>query len=432
MRTALGLLVAIAALPVFAAPAAASDRCPRHTQSPRFEALRSHAFRQHVAVRGPGLVPAAASNVLTSALSVCDHRTGDTRTLRTSSRWIEHLSYGSVVKASGRRIGKVVVAGGRIAWTEETARPTSPATWRRTVWVASLRTGHLLRRRVVQRGRWVLVADDTRNVALTARGDLVWSGDRLGLWLWRVGSRPTRLSRQPAHGFVLLDAGRTLIWNLDDLVDLRAVDIRPVADDHGCPRRPGFTTVASTPELLVSTRTVPAPNASVFSDSWTLWRACSRLTHRDRLVYGGSRSFFDVADAAILGLTGSLMLLEERYGGKGGSWTQLELIDVLRGRHLRVPVDYASVDHDVVLLADGSFAWIGLPEGPNVAVFLQRPNGDRTLLDAVAFPERRYEDQYTFYPTPPPIPPITSLALTGTTLTWLHAGEPRTFDVALA
>jgi hypothetical protein len=369
------------------APAAhAAPACTKTKDGPRYTAQR-----------------VAGGN--TTAIATCDHRTGAARTLHRSRA---AMKKGRTVR--GTRIVAAAAGGRRLAWIEVVA-PDGPA--RRstaTLRTADIVTGRRGRTRVLRRGAGarVLLVD---GLVVSARDDLAWTiGPQL--WIWRAGAQPHAGTRR-AGQLDLVD-GYTLVG-----VDGQPIDLRSPKQRDGCPQRPSAVTVAATPALMV-TRAQSA--STVMEDgTWDIWRVCDRASHRETAVYQdfSVKGFTAGGGADLEGVAGPYVLLavSQPYGHYEPNPPHLRLFDSRDGRLVRDeaagPYKTPETWNDVILLDDGSFAWIAAQEsahGAPRALLLARIGAPRALLDAEA-------------------PGPQGLTASGRTLSWTNGGAQRSYAV---
>jgi hypothetical protein len=296
-----------------------------------------------------------------------------------------------------------------VAWAEHINRGAGLDGGAFVVRLAAFPAGRVVRQRVVWTGRGTL--HDSIGIAVNRWRDVVWSVPR-GVWLWRSGRAPRLLADgrwSAAPRLQLYDGGRTVAWDAEHVLDLRAPRQR-----HGCPRRAGFATVASTARALVTRARLPDED---HVDDFIVWRTCWRAEHRDHVVFAGDDADPDnefaghgLRDRAAGYAEPWLLLDAERWSKYGDHDERLILVDVTTGGVTVVADGRDDVDQ-AVLLGDGSVAWMSTSRtAPSTVALRLARRGTRPIdLDSGSA--------------------LTALSASGNTLSWLHDGQPRTYVV---
>lgn len=229
--------LAAAVLPAAAAGAQTPDRCAQRADGPRHSA------------RATWQVGAGLDSRLRTVVHLCDHRSGRERTVRRAV-WDDDG------RPLGRVIGDASAARGRLAWIEARYTPRGRTRYRAVarVVVRSIRTGRVLRSVVVGRAA---DADPFSGggfdqpplgVELTGAGELAWLVGRK-LVVAAPGRRARVITRTAAAPLQLED-GITLVWGAHEGFGFH--DLRRPPSAGGCPRRSKWTTVARSPEAVVT------------------------------------------------------------------------------------------------------------------------------------------------------------------------------------
>jgi hypothetical protein len=386
----------------------AHGACVRASQGPRLDAqLQQHEaarFDEPTVDHGYDLIRV----VTTTSVRVCDRRTGRT-TVLARGRVATRRERSKLVYARGREILRVSAAGHYVAWTERITAGAALDRSRVVVVLAAFPGGKVVRRRIVHSGR--SSTESFVGVVVNRWRDLVWSVPYRGVWLWRAGRAPRLLTTVTVElGWpVLLDDGRTLMW--DDAQHL--VDLRAPRQRDGCPDREGFATVASTAAAFVTRARLAIEDRS----DLIVWRTCWRAEHRDHVVFTGADPARDEdipgwgsEDRAVDYAEPWLLLYANRWTKYQEHDDRLILVDVRTGDATVVTSgrDYVN---EAVLLGDGSAAWISTSSSsPGTSLLrLARAGAGPVDLDSGGA--------------------LTGLVARGSTLAWLHDGQPRSYVV---
>ncbi len=342
-----------------------------------------------------------------TAIVLCDRRTGRERRMRESAMSETAAGEGHpALPLHGRRFFDADVANGRVAWAQ---LDVSGAPARSTITIREARTdGRAVRSTVALRE--LAARRSYASAAISSRGDLAWAlgrgGYDRGVWVWRTHGRPQRVAAGIGDQFAFVG---------DSLFPVKGapsgfVEVRKAPVRNGCPRRPGFAYVtASRAYLITSGRFV------VDGHAFRWWRACVRGSGRDRVIgfaEDGRGGLFVGDVVRLLALVGSTAVFDTRYdAGHMGGTPYLLRVDVRTGKvteSIDVP-EWPDLGgrHEVVVLPDGSIVWIAALDGATVR--LARPGAAPIALD-------RGTD-------------IRGLTASGTTVRWLHDGQPRSYQV---
>jgi hypothetical protein len=309
-----------------------------------------------------------------TAVVACDHATGRRRVLRHGD-----AGFRIRIPRPALVLGSASAGGHTAAWVEaRLARGRIVE----TLWTVDLRRGGRSQHRVVARAR--------------DRDDMAWTGARLGAavvrdgtvsWLATTASNRSRVVIGGASGRTVtaggpvslaVEDGRTVRWR-DRANDYHYVDVVPVPEVDGCPRRSAFRHQAgtlSTPDILVTYADYdPFGTYPV--------RACLRATGRDPVVVQNAEGSVTTVAAA----NGPWILLARddgtRYSCTDSEAYTLNLRTLRKGRASRWEADLCDGTHAArlgfsVVTAHGVPAWISTPRGGVPTVFSVA--GDRTTV----------------------------------------------------
>jgi hypothetical protein len=396
------VLVAALAGALLGPAQSAHAECVRSSDGPTLEAQ----VRTDGSVRTEGMNPDGSYRqtveVKTTTLWVCNRRRGRATVLARGRLEIRRQASG-IVYARGRRVGAMSVAGRFVAWTEVSADGAALDRSAVVLRLATFPSGTVVRQRVVLRGRGSL--ESGVGLVLNRWRDLVWAMPDGSTVLWRAGRQPSPLrAAEDAGPLRLYDGGRTLVWGEGE----HFVDLRRPRQRNGCPMRKSFEAVESTSHALVTRARL------VLGDDpgdLIVWRTCWRAEHRDHVVFVGYDGWDPSLRDRLVRYAEPWLLLGTEAGGRYSYLAgKLTLIDVRSGTTTVMGGDW-ELPLGAVVLADSSVAWVGNVPAPVPAfvLHLARPGMAAQELDTGSS--------------------LTALSAQGSTLTWLHDGQPRSYVV---
>lgn len=220
-----------------------------------------------------------ARGTIRSRVVICDARDRYVRTVARAEARGNRTSLVNFQRARGTIIWAASLAGRRVAWAEGTAGRRGGVS---RIKVADARTGRVLSTRTIWRtagSRLPRLA-----VALSARGDLAWTGPpRPGDHANRVIVRPAGQRARPidddADELGFEDRGTLRITGENGI---RYHELRPPLVRGGCPVRTAFSTALDSQGILVTSASYADPG--VLDVYYDVLRVCLRGEGTDRIL----------------------------------------------------------------------------------------------------------------------------------------------------